>query len=190
MLSGQVQCLSVLAWPVLARTVLARTVLTRTGLARTGLSGYVLSRHVMGWRVLSRWPVALLRARARAHALAEPQRTGPQQTPELARAWHVTPVPGPQREVLMIAGQVTGSRAAAGGGEPVVRVRPRRSLLGIEAGGSYPPGQLGKLIAAALPDGRERHRVPGQIERDLIRLPCLVPASHGLHGQHGTINAT
>jgi hypothetical protein len=90
----------------------------------------------------------------------------------------------------VLAGQVASLRAAADGREPVVRVRPRRSLLGIEAGCSYPRSQLGKLIAASLADGRERHRVPGQIERDLIRLSHFVPAGHGLHGQHGTINAT
>jgi hypothetical protein len=192
MLSRQMQRLSVLARAVL---VLARTVLAGTGLSRRGLSGYVLFRYVLfryvvGWHVLSRQRVALLRARASAHALAEPQRTGPQNAAELAGTWQVSPVPGPQREVLVVAGQVAGFRAAAGRREPVVRVRPRRSLLGIEAGGSYPPSQLGKLIAAALADGRERHRVPSQIERDLIRLPRLVPAGHGLHGQHGTINAT
>jgi hypothetical protein len=174
---------------VLARTVLAQTALAQTVLAGTGLSGYVLSRYVVGWRVLSRWRVALLLARASAHALAEPQGTGPQHAAELAGTWQVCPVPGPQREVLMLAGQVAG-RAAAGGREPVVRVRPRRSLLGIEASRSYPPSQLGKLIAAALADGRERHRVPSQIERDLIWLPRFIPAGNSLHGQHGTIDAT
>jgi len=175
---------------VLARTVLARTVLARNVLAGTGLSGRVLSRYWVGWQVLSRWRVALLRARASAHALAEPQGAGPQHAAEFAGTWQVSPVPGPQREVLMLAGQVARSRPAAGGREPVVRVRPRRSLLGIEASLSYPPSELGKLIAAALADGRERHRVPSQIERDLIRLPRFIPAGHGLHGQHGTIDAT
>ena len=175
---------------MLARTVLARTVLARNVLAGTGLSGRVLSRYWVGWQVLSRWCVALLRARASAHALAEPQGAGPQHAAEFAGTWQVSPVPGPQREVLMLAGQVARSRPAAGGREPVVRVRPRRSLLGIEASLSYPPSELGKLIAAALADGRERHRVPSQIERDLIRLPRFIPAGHGLHGQHGTIDAT
>jgi hypothetical protein len=57
----------------------------------------------------------------------------------------------------VFAGKVAGAGAAADRREPVVRVRPRRSLLGIEAGGGYPRSQLGKLVAAALADGRERH---------------------------------
>jgi hypothetical protein len=146
MLSRHVQPLS-----VLARTVLAGTVL-----AGTGLAGRVLSGYVVGWHV-ARWRVALLRARARAHALAEPERAGPQYAAELAGARQVCPVPGPQREVLVLAGQVADIRAAAGSGEPVVRVRPRSSLLGIEAGGCYPRSKLRELITASLADGRERH---------------------------------
>jgi hypothetical protein len=57
----------------------------------------------------------------------------------------------------VLAGQVADIRAAAGSGEPVVRVRPRSSLLGIEAGGSYPHSELRELITASLADGRERH---------------------------------
>jgi hypothetical protein len=90
----------------------------------------------------------------------------------------------------VVTGQVAGIRATACGREPVIRVGPGGSLLGIEARGGYPRRQLGKLITAALADGSERHRVPGQVERYLVRLPCFVPAGHGLHGQHGTIDAT
>jgi len=89
MLPRQVQSLSVLSCAVLARAVLARAVLAQTGLAQTGLSGYVLSGYVVGWSVLSRWRVARLRARAGAHALAEPQRAGPQHAAELAGPWQV-----------------------------------------------------------------------------------------------------
>jgi hypothetical protein len=142
MLSWHVQSLSVLSW---------------TGLARTGLAGHVLSRYVVGWHMLPRWRVALLWPRASAHALAEPQRAGPQHAAELADARQVPPVPGPQREVLVVAGQIADIRGGADGGEPVVRVRPRSSLLGIEAGRSYPRSQLRQLIAASLADGRERH---------------------------------
>jgi hypothetical protein len=120
------------------------------------LAGHVLSRYVMGWHVLPRRRVALLRARASAHALAEPQRTGPQHAAELAGARHVSSVPGSQREVLVVTRRVADSRASAGSGEPVVRVRPRGRLLWIEAGGSYPRRELGELIAASLADGRER----------------------------------
>ncbi len=152
MLSWHVRSLSVLSWTLLARTGLAGTRLAGTRLAGTGLS-----RYVVGWHVLPRWRVALLRPRASAHALAEPQRAGPQHAAELADARQVSPVPGPQREVLVVAGQIADIRGGADGGEPVVRVRPRSSLLGIEAGCSYPRSQLRQLIAASLADGRERH---------------------------------
>jgi hypothetical protein len=176
--------------PCALARVLARHMLDKRMLSGIVLTRSVLSRYVSTWQMLSRWPVALLRARSDAHALAEPERTGPQHAAQLAGARHVSPIPRPQGEVLVVAGQVGSVRAAARGRKPVVRVRPRRSLLGISASGSDPRSQLGKLITASLADGRERHRVPGQVERDLIRLPCLVPASHGLHRQHGTIDAT
>ena len=132
-------------------------VLARTGLARTGLAGHVLPRYVVGWHVLPRWRVALLRPRASAHALAEPQCAGPQHAAELADARHVSPVPGPQREELVVPRNIKKKNGGADGGEPVVRVRPRSSLLGIESGRSYPRSQLRQLIAASLADGRERH---------------------------------
>ena len=108
------------------------------------LSWNVVSRHVLFgymaiWDVLSCWPVALLGARASAYALAEPQRAGSQHAAQLAGARQVPPVPRPQREVLVVAGDVAGIRAARGG-EPVVRIRPCGGLLGIEAGGSDPRG--------------------------------------------------
>jgi hypothetical protein len=90
----------------------------------------------------------------------------------------------------MVTGQVADIRAAAPGGEPVVRIRPGGRLFRVEAGGADPGRQLGELISAALSYGRERHRVPGQVERDLIRLARLVPARHSMHRQHGTIDAT
>jgi hypothetical protein len=90
----------------------------------------------------------------------------------------------------MVARQIAGIRAAARGREPVVRVRPGGRLPRIEAGGTDPGRQLGELIPAALAYGRERHRVPGQVERDLIRLASFVPARHSMHRQHGTIDAT
>ena len=82
----------------------------------------------------------------------------------------------------MVAGQRTGTRAAARTGEPVVGVRPRRGLLRVEAGCADALSQLGEVIAAALADGRERYRVPGQLKGDLVRLPSGVPASYRLHG--------
>jgi hypothetical protein len=82
----------------------------------------------------------------------------------------------------VVAGQGAGTRAAARTGEAVVRVRPRNGLLRVEPRCADALGQLGELIAAALADGRERYRVPGQLEGDLIRLPSGVPASYRLHG--------
>jgi hypothetical protein len=90
----------------------------------------------------------------------------------------------------MVARQIAGLRAAARGREPVVRVRPGGRLLRIEAGGTDPGRQLGELITAPLAYGCERYRVPGQVERDLIRLASFVPARHSMHRQHGTIDAT
>jgi hypothetical protein len=84
-----------------------------------------------------------------------------------------------------------GIRAHRGGyREPVVRIGPHRHLLGIGAGGTHALRELRQLIAAALADGRERRRVSRQRERDLVRLPGLVPAGHGSDGQHRAINAT
>ena len=171
-----------LGWHVLARQVLSGHVLSEYVLSGHVLAGNVPSRHG-----LSRRPVR--RLRSGAHALAEPQRARPKHAAQLTGARHVRPVPRPQREVLVVAGQA-GIRAAARGGEPVVRIRPGRGLLRIEAGSTDPGRQLGELITAALAYGRERHRVPGQVERDLIRLASPVPARHSMHRQHRTIDAT
>jgi hypothetical protein len=179
---------SVMAWSVLARQMLSGRVLAGHVLAERMRLGPVLAGKVPGRHRLSGRPAGWLQPSA--HALAEPQRAGPKHAAQLAGARHVRPVPRPQREVLMVAGQVAGTRAAARGREPVVRVRPGLSLLRIEAGGTNPGRQLGELITAALAYGRERHRVPGQVERDLIRLASLVPARHSMHRQHGTIDAT
>jgi hypothetical protein len=175
---------------VLRRNVLSCPVLSRNMLPGHVLPGSVLPRHVPSRYVLSRWPVPRLRARASTHALAEPHRAGPQHAAQLAGARQVSPVAREQREVLMVAGQAAAIRAAATGGEPVVGVRPRGGLLGVEPGRGDPCSQLRQLVSAALANGRERPRVPGQVERDLIRLPGPVPAGHSLHGQHGTIDAT
>jgi len=175
---------------MLPSDVLCRNVLSYPVLSRNMLPGNVPSRYVLSRYVLSRWPVPRLRARAGTHALAEPQRAGPQHAAQLASARQVSPVAGAQREVLMVAGQAAAIRASATGGEPVVRVRPGGGLLRVEPGRGDPCGQLRQLVSAALAHGRERPRVPGQVERDLIRLPGPVPAGHSLHGQHGTIDAT
>jgi hypothetical protein len=90
----------------------------------------------------------------------------------------------------MVAGQGAGLRAGARTREAVVRVRPRGGLLRVEPGRADALGQLRKVITAALADGREWHRVPGQLKGDLVWLSSGVPAGHCLHGQHGTIDAT
>jgi len=75
-------------------------------------------------------------------------------------------------------------------GEPVVRVRPRRGLFGVEPGVGQLVGQQRELMAAALSDGRERDGVSNQIQRDLEWPPGPVPARDRRYGQHGTIYAT
>jgi hypothetical protein len=90
----------------------------------------------------------------------------------------------------MVAGQEPGLRSAARAGETIVRIRPSGGLLRVEPGCAQALGQLRKLIATALADGRERDRVPGQPEGDLVRPASRVPAGHGLHGKHGSIDAT
>jgi hypothetical protein len=90
----------------------------------------------------------------------------------------------------MVAGQAAGLRSPARTGKAVVRVRPGGGLFRVEPGCADSLGQLRELIAAALADGGKRHRVPSQPEGDLIRLASGVPAGHGLHGQHRTIDAT
>jgi hypothetical protein len=84
----------------------------------------------------------------------------------------------------MFAGQAAGLWPAARAREAVVRVRPGGGLLRVEPGCADALGQLRELVAAALADGGERHRVPCEPEGDLIRPASGVPASHGLHGQH------
>jgi hypothetical protein len=160
----------------------------------------VLARDVRP-RVLARQPVRVGRpVRSGARAVTDPDRAGAQHTPQLAGAGQVGPVPRAQREVLGLTGQIAtqaerarvtgrGPGLAGRAGEPVIRVRPGGRLLGIEPG----PGQLirepGELMTAPLPDEGERDRVPGQVQRDLERLPGPVPARHCSHGQHGAINA-
>jgi hypothetical protein len=81
----------------------------------------------------------------------------------------------------VVAGQRAGLWAGTRAGEAVVRVGPGSGLLRIQPGCTDALGQLRELIAAALADGRERHRVPGQPEGDLVGLPGGVTAGHGLH---------
>jgi hypothetical protein len=73
--------------------------------------------------------------------------------------------------------------------EPVVRVGPGCCLHGIRTGRADALGKLGQLVPTPLADCGKRHRVPGQIERDLVRLASPISAAHCLDGQHGTINA-
>jgi hypothetical protein len=146
-------------------------------------------------------------------ALADPDRAGPEHAPKLAGARRIEALAGAQREVLMIAGEVAGAVGGAARllacqcrvlpcgpsmmeptvirrGEPVVRIRPRRGLLGIRARRADPLRELGQLVPATLADCGERHRVPGQIERDLVRLADPIAATYSLNRQHRTINAT
>jgi len=90
------------------------------------------------------------------HALALPFGAGPQQAPKLPGARQIRPVPRPQREVLVVAGQVTGLRAGTHHREPVVGVGPGCRLLRILAGDAEALRQLRELVAAPLADGGER----------------------------------
>jgi hypothetical protein len=144
-------------------------------------------------------------------ALADPHRGGPQHAAQLAALRQVKPLVRAQGEVLVIAGEsaaaVTGvvstdadwptARNIVGPGrDELVLVRGRKSVVRIRPGGRLErvlPGgadlcsEVRKLVAAALPDGSERDRVPGQLQRYLVRLPDPITAGHSLDGQHGPI---
>jgi hypothetical protein len=160
----------------------------------------LLARHSMLTcaDVMVAWPVltassSLSRAgRPGASAVPDPDRARAQHAPQLAAARQVGSVTGAEREVLGLAGQVPGrmqagwiQRGTAGRRwEPVVWVRPRRRLLRVVTCPVEPVRQLRKLVAAPLADRRERYRVPGQAQGDLIRLACPVTACDRGHGQH------
>jgi hypothetical protein len=157
--------------------------------------------------------LAVVRMLTDADAFTDPDRTRAQHTSQFAGTRHVHSFTGAQREVLVVVGQVTGGVAntamnlarrslsrpwvgikagrlvAAGSREPVVRVGPGCSLLRIRTSGTDALGELGQLVSATLADGGKRHRVSGQIQRDLVRLAGPIAAAHCLDGQHGTINA-
>jgi len=118
-----------------------------------------------------------------ADALAHPDRGGSQHAPQLARCREVKPLVRPEREVLVIARQHAdcvigpvrmrasrsmtltlvrpGRRAGLRRREPVIWIRPGSRLLRILPSRAHAGRQVGKLVAAALPDGRKRDRVPG-----------------------------
>jgi hypothetical protein len=144
--------------------------------------------------------------RSGARALADPDRAGSQQAPQLAGAGQIRPVARAQREILRLAGQVTtgmpgqaglgmrlGARRVADRrrrhGEPVVGVRPGSGLPWVQPRPGDAVSQQGQLMTAALPDRSEVLAVSGQVERDLERLPGPVPARDSCHGQHRAIHA-
>jgi hypothetical protein len=145
----------------------------RGALTRPG----TLARHVAG----------RARRRAGARALADPVGRRAQRAAQLAGAAQVAAVPRAQREDLPVAGLESGQARRAG--EAVVGVRPCRGERRILTGGAHPVGELGQAVTAPLSDRRERRRVPGQLQRDLVCLPGAVDAWHGSHGQHRPINA-
>jgi hypothetical protein len=197
-----------------ARPAVVRQYLTRQYLTRQGV---LTGRHV----VASRPMVARLASPQRrtmhtaevsgllrpgARAIADPDRAGSQQAPQLAGAGQIRAVTGTQREVLRLAGQVTARMAGDGGlrlrasrclvagrgrgaRESVIGIWPRDRLAGIQAGSADTVSELGQLMTAALTDRREMLGVPGQAERDLERLAGPVPARDGGHGQHRAIYA-
>jgi len=74
-------------------------------------------------------------------------------------------------------------------GEAVVGVWPADSLRWIAPSGADALDQQRQLMAASLAHGSERDGVPGQVQRDLIRLPGPITAGHSHDGQHRSINA-
>ncbi len=134
-----------------------------------------------------------------AGAFPRPDGAGPQDAPQLAGPGQIGSVPGPQREVLGLPWkervQASGALAPAIRktwpriGEPVIRVRPDAGLLRIDAGSGYPLGERRQLVAAALSDRGERHRVPREIESDLVWLPGTVVAADRYHRQDRPIYA-
>jgi hypothetical protein len=176
----------------------------------------VLARHrvLAGcWQLARHKRLAVVRMLTDADALADPDGTRAKHTSQFAGTRHVHSFAGAQREVLVIVGQVadlvanaamnlarrclswhwTGIKAsrlvAAGRREPIVWVRPGCSLLGIITRRADALSELGELVPATLADGGKRHRVPGQVQCDLVRLAGPIAAAHCLDGQHGTINA-
>jgi hypothetical protein len=151
-------------------------------------------------------PLARRRALADPCALAQPDRARPQHAAQLARSRQVHPVTGAQREVLVITGhaadraratalQALGQASAnalarTGDREPVVGVWPGSGLRWVAARRANPLGQLSQLVPAPLPDGCERHRVPGEAERDFVGPAGAITAAHRLDRQHGAIDAT
>lgn len=73
--------------------------------------------------------------------------------------------------------------------EPVVRIGPRGSLAGIRASGLNLSRQRRQLMAAALPDDRERLPVKREPERDLIRHAGLVMARDRRYAEQRSIYA-
>jgi hypothetical protein len=84
-------------------------------------------------------------------------------------------------------GDMTGRRRRHR--EPVVGVWPGSSLLGVQPRPGDAVSQQGQLMPAALPHRSEMLAVPGQVERNLERLPGPVPARDSRHGQHRAIDA-
>lgn len=61
----------------------------------------------------------------------------------------------------------------------VVRVGPDGRLLRIDPRSGQALGELRELMAAPLTDRGERHRVPGEVQSDLIRLTGTIAAANG-----------
>jgi hypothetical protein len=129
-------------------------------------------------------------------AVTHPDGAGAQQAAQLSAAWRVDAIARAQRKVLRFARQAAAQvmpttarlgyrrRRRCRAGEPVVRIGPRCDLLGVEPRRRDPVRKQGEPVTAALADGSERDRVPGQVQRDLVGLSGPVPAGHGGYGQH------
>jgi hypothetical protein len=125
----------------------------------------------------------------------------PKYAPHFAVAGKVGTILGPKGEVLTLAGFKHSGRcravdaglsrpARAWNRKPVVRVGPRPDLFRVFARRLNLGGQRCKLMAAALPDDRERRRVPNQLECQVVRSAAPVTARHRRHAQQGAVHAS
>jgi hypothetical protein len=146
---------------------------------------------VSGGRLPGRGPARRVRVLSpRSCALSQPDGIRAQGAPKLAGTGQVPPIAGAEGEVLGFAGEARASAqdralgSARGGGEAIVRIGPRVRLLGVGSSLRDALRQLREMMAAALADGGERHRVPGEAQSDFAGLAEPVPTADRANGQH------
>jgi hypothetical protein len=113
-----------------------------------------------------------------------------------ARRWGDPVGPAPTGPALTGRARKTspgiGERASQLGhriGKPVVRVGPDGHLLRVDPSRGDTLGEPGKLVTAPLTNSGKRHRVPGEVQSDLIRPPRAVVTADGHDRQNRPIYA-